>query len=70
MNLLNTESVEIIMEIVQLKKKLVKTVIPEKTMNHLDVIGKELKAMVLESMCDQVTDPDESPSKVKKVEIG
>lgn len=67
MSLLNTESLEIIQEITHLKKKLLKSMIPEKTMKHLDVIGKELMAMVLESVCEEET---ETKSKVNKVEIG
>ncbi len=70
MSNINTESLEIIMEIVHLKKKLLKTVVPEKTMKHIDVIGHEIKSMVLEALCDQASKNDDSPSKVKKVEIG
>lgn len=49
---INTESIEIILEIAKLKKKLLKTIVPERTMEHLEVIGNEFKHMVLESIGD------------------
>ncbi len=70
MSNINTESLEIMMEIVRLKKKLLKTVVPEKTMKHIDAISHEIKSMVLEVLSDQTSEDDDSSSKVKKVEIG
>jgi len=66
---MNSESIEIMLEIMKLKKKLVKSIVPEQTMGHLDVIGKEVKAMILESLIHE-TKNTEKTSKVKKVEIG
>lgn len=69
MTKMNTESLAIIMEIFQLKRKLIKSIVPEQTMKHLDVIGSEIKEIIKESLQDHIKDDNES-SKVKKVEIG
>jgi|LGVF01.2.fsa_nt_gb hypothetical protein len=69
---MNTESIEKIMKISKLKKELIATILPEKVVGHLDVIVKELKLMVLESICDSDSDHDDnntSKSGVSKIEI-
>ena len=68
MNLINSETIEIIMEISKLKKKLLKSIVPEGTMKHLEVIGSEVKEMLIESLSDSTS--EKSASKVKKVDIG
>jgi hypothetical protein len=67
---MNTESIEKIMKISKLKKELIATILPEKMVGHLDVIAKELKLMVLESICDSNHDDNNTgKSGVSKIEI-
>ncbi len=68
---MNTESIEIILEIARLKKKLVKTIVPEKTMEHLEVIGREVKEMIIESLVDSKAKAKDNKSKtgINKVTI-
>jgi hypothetical protein len=63
-----TEVIDKLVEIAKLKKEVVQLILPEKTMQHLEVIGHELKAMLLESLCDD-TSEQAQPASVKKVDI-
>jgi len=63
-----TEVVAKLVEIVRLKKEIMHLILPEKTMQHLEVIGNELKAMLLESLGDDDR-KQASPSTVRKVDI-
>ncbi|BEP29222.1 hypothetical protein [Helicovermis profundi] len=67
MNIINEESIEIIMEISRLKKKLLKSVVPEKTIKHLEVIANEVKEILIESIGEDTW--DKNKSKLKKVDI-
>jgi hypothetical protein len=61
-------------EIVKLKKELIQLIVPEKTYKHFEVIGNEVKALIIESICQTEEDNKDQPksaneSKVKKVTI-
>jgi hypothetical protein len=64
----DAEIIAKIMEIVKLKKEILRLMVPEQTYKHLEVIGNEVKAILLESLCEDNQKPAEQPS-VKKVEI-
>ncbi len=66
---LNTESIEIMLDIYKLKKKLIKTIVPKKTMNHLEVIANEIKKMIVESIGDLDTSKVSNNTGVSKVNI-
>jgi len=70
---MNTETLENMMEISRLKKKLMKSLVSEKTMRHLDVIRDELKEMALDILLEKKSDnkvtEEKSTSKAKKVII-
>lgn len=57
------EVLDKLVEIAKLKMELVELVVPEKTFKHLEVIGNEIKAMLLE------TESKPHESSVKKVDI-
>ncbi len=57
------EVLDKLVEIAKLKMELVELVVPEKTFKHLEVIGNEIKAMLLE------TESKPNESSVKKVDI-
>ena len=73
------EVLDKLVEIAKLKRELVELMIPEKTLKHLEVIGNEMKAMLLEALepndtSDKASDNKEEHSKpressVKKVDI-
>ena len=75
------EVLEKLVEIAKLKKELVELLVPAKTMKHLEVIGNEMKAMLLEALeghldrdSDRGSDRGAGESKshessVKKVDI-
>ena len=63
-----------LMEIARLKKEIVQAIVPEKTYRHLEVIGNEFKALIVDMMCDSMSDNEPEPApkkqpKVKKVDI-
>lgn len=72
----DVEIIAKIMEIVKLKKEIVRLMVPERTYKHLEVIGNEVKAMLLESLMEdddsstekQTVKPTVKPT-VKKVTI-
>ena len=81
MNQKDAEILGKIMEIARLKKEIVQAIVPEKTYKHLEVIGNEFKALVIdlisEAACDDREEaennaadckPTES-SRIKKVDI-
>lgn len=66
----NTDSQVItkLMEIAELKKEVIKLMIPEQTYKHFEVIGNEIKAMLIESVSDTAQN-SEKHSSLKKVNI-
>lgn len=58
MNQKDAEILGKIMEIARLKKEIVQAIVPEKTYRHLEVIGNEFKAMVVDLISDSVCDCD------------
>lgn len=64
----DSEVIQKIVEITKLKKEILQLMLPEKTYKHLEVIGDELKAMVMESICKSNEKSDHQAS-VKKVNI-
>ena len=61
-------------EIAKLKKELIKLVVSEKTYQHFEVIGREVKALVIDAVCDLETKNKQSKqnkgtSVIKKVTI-
>lgn len=78
MNQKDTEILGKIMEIARLKKEIVQAIVPEKTYKHLEVIGNEFKAMVVDLISEgedecKTTESDQpikdQHSKIKKVDI-
>lgn len=68
MKMIEPEVMEKITEIMKLKKELIQMIVPEQTYKHLEVIGNEVKAMFMETVCDG-TKKSEHQSTVKKVNI-
>lgn len=66
MNMINSDSIELILEISKSKKKLIKSIVPDHTAKHIDVIAGEIKAMIIESLQDKEY---EEKSTVTKVDI-
>jgi hypothetical protein len=64
----DSEVMRKIMEITKLKKEIIQLILPENTYKHLESIGDELKAMVMESVCKSNEKSDHQTS-VKKVNI-
>lgn len=61
-------------EIAKLKKELLQLVVPEKTYQHFEVIGREVKALIIEAVCDlerknKQSKQTEGTSVIKKVTI-
>lgn len=76
---INMAFIEKMMEAKQLEKEALMMFLPENMKGHLEVIGKEVKAMMKECILEMVSDhgtdsggDGQSPSnnKVKKVDIG
>lgn len=78
---INVAFLEKIMEAKQMEKEALMMLLPDKMKGHLEVIGKEVKAMfidcLLEMNSDHVTgagsgrtDHSQSKDKVRKVDIG
>jgi hypothetical protein len=57
-----------IMEIIRLKKEVLQLVLPAQTVKHLEVIGNEVKAMLMETLVEG-HEKTTQPSGIKKVEI-
>lgn len=68
MKTVDPEVMQKISEIIKLKKELIQMIVPEQTYKHIEVIGNEVKAMVMEMVCDG-TKKSEHQSTVKKVNI-
>ncbi len=69
---MNNKEAEIlgkVMEIFKLKKEIVQLMVPERTYKHLEVIGNEMKAMLIETLCDNQQDETQSNTGIKKVSI-
>jgi hypothetical protein len=58
MNQKDAEILGKIMEIARLKKEIVQAIVPEKTYKHLEVIGNEFKAMVIDLIGEVACDCD------------
>lgn len=59
-------TIEKMMKIIELNKEMVNVLMPEKMRGHLDVIGREIKLMIIDSLGDV---SDEKRPSVKKVNI-
>ncbi len=68
MKMIEPEVMEKITEIMKLKKELIQMIVPEQTYKHLEVIGNEVKAMVMETVCEG-TKKSGQQTTVKKVNI-
>jgi len=68
MKSVDPEVMQKIMEIIKLKKELIQLIVPGQTYKHLEVIGNELKAMIMETVCDS-TKKSGQQTTVKKVNI-
>jgi len=68
MSTLNAQVIEKLIEAKRLEKEAFMMLLPEKMQKHLEVIGNEVKAMLLDYILD-VNEEEKSP-KVKKVDIG
>jgi hypothetical protein len=73
---MNREFVDKMIEAKRLEKEAFMTVLPENVRGHVDVIEKEMKAILMESMSDCILnvnrdkkDAEPAKSKVHKVEI-
>lgn len=58
MNQKDAEILGKMLEIARLKKEIVQAIVPEKTYKHLEVIGNEFKAMLVDMISDSVCDCD------------
>lgn len=58
MNQKDAEILGKMMEIARLKNEIVQAIVPEKTYKHLEVIGNEFKAMLVDLISDSVCDCD------------
>lgn len=68
MKMIEPEVMAKITEIMKLKKELIQMIVPEQTYKHLEVIGNEVKAMVMETVCEG-TKKSGQQTTVKKVNI-
>lgn len=63
-------TIEKLMELSRLKNEMLRVVLPEKVMGHVEVINKEIKMMITELVCDVSKDKsNDHKSGVTKVEI-
>lgn len=58
MNQKDAEILGKMMEIARLKKEIVQAIVPEKTYKHLEVIGNEFKAMLVDLISEVASDCD------------
>lgn len=58
MNQKDAEILSKIMEIARLKKEIVQAIVPEKTYKHLEVIGNEFKALVVDLISEVASECD------------
>ncbi len=58
MNQKDAEILGKMMEIARFKKEIVQAIVPEKTYKHLEVIGNEFKALLVDLISDSVCDCD------------
>lgn len=69
----DSEVIVKLMEIAKLKKDVIKLMLPEQTYKHLEVIGNEVKAMMMEAICESnqgaKSHTSEHQTSVKKVNI-
>ena len=63
-----TEVVDKLAEIARLKMEVMRLILPENTLQHLEVIDKEIKAMLREYLGDEAGEQG-PPSPVRKVDI-
>ena len=66
MNIMSREFIEKMMEAKKLEKEALMLLFPDKVKGHLDVIGKELKSMLMECVLDSSTEPVEGTSEAKR----
>ena len=78
MNIMSREFLEKMIEAKKLEKEALMMLFPDKVKGHLEVLGKELKSMMMDCIPDLSTGPVENTSeskrsqgkdKVKKVDI-
>lgn len=75
MKIMSREFIEKMMEAKKLEKEALMMLFPDKVKGHLDVVGKELKSMVMECLLDSSTGHtseakrSQGKDKVKKVDI-
>ena len=81
MKYVNNEIIEKLIEAKKLEKEALMMLLPEKLQGHLEVIGNEVKAMLLDCVeelnmkddekqsANKESNKDKSPSKVRKVDI-
>ncbi|MBN2220802.1 MAG: hypothetical protein JW708_01265 [Vallitaleaceae bacterium] len=84
MSPINAKAIEKLMEAKRLEKEALLSMLPENMQKHIDVIGKEIKAMVVDCFFEESQETHQDPeshknsepqkgqatSKVKKVDIG
>jgi hypothetical protein len=66
MNLMSKEFIEKMMEAKKLEKEALMMLLPDKVKGHLEVVGKELKSMLMECVLDSSTRHDENTSESKR----